>query len=77
MRLGPPCPMAPLARKGLLNLCVEGVGTPRVQEGLACPPLGFVGSVGPEGIAGEEDLGASGLNKGRQLREPRCMCSCG
>lgn len=23
------------------------------------------------------ELGASGLNKGRQLREPLCVCSCG
>ena len=82
MRLGPPCPTAPPARNGLLNLCVEGVGAPRVREGLICPPLGFVGSVGPEGVAGEEDLGlcprpwelgTSGLNKGRQLREPVCV----
>ena len=57
MRLGPPCATAPPAWKGLLNLCVEGVGAPCVWEGLICPPLGSVGSVGPDGVAGEEDLG--------------------
>lgn len=74
MRLGPPCPTAPPAWKGLLNLCVEGVGAPHVWEGLSALPwvlwalwalMALLERRTWACVPAPWELGACGLNKGK------------